>query len=46
MSELIRPEAFYAGPQDGKRMLLFFFEAGNSTAIPRISELFFREVEA
>ena len=46
VSEIIKPEAFYAGPQDGKRTLMFFFEIDDSALIPRISEPFFREVDA
>ena len=46
VSEIIKPEAFYVGPQDGKRTMMFFFEMDDSSLIPQISEPFFREVDA
>lgn len=46
VSDLVEPEAFYVGPQDGIRTLFMVFEIDDSSQIVEVTEPFFTKLNA
>ena len=46
VSEMIKPEAAYFLPENGKRTAYFFFDLQDSSLLPQISEQLFQDFNA
>jgi len=46
VTDLVKPEAFYVGPEDGTRTLFMVFEVEDSSEIVKVTEPFFSKLKA